>query len=571
MPQPTQPVPKPRTSPMTRSLAAALVALTLAAPALAQTGSTSSRSGAIAQRSSSIPDWARNGVCYEIFVRSFQDGDGDGTGDFRGLTQRLDYINDGNPQTTDDLGANCIWLMPIMPSPSYHSYDVTNYFDVQRDYGTMEDFRAFLAAAHQRGIHVVIDLVLNHLSSEHPYFRHALVNENSPYRDWFVWSNERRPSPGWEAPVWHRVDRGNGREEFYYGLFWGGMPDYNLANPEVKAEIERIVDFWANDVGVDGFRLDAVGHLFEGPGGQWKNAPQNYPWLREFRQMLNRVAPNTFTVGEVYDNHAGVRGYYPDMLHTFFAFEVADSLIGAVRNGNAAGVAAAVVQAQTDIPDHRWGVFIRNHDQTRTLTDMGGDVARVKLAAALQLTLPGIPFVYYGEELGMTGRKEWGDIRLRTPMHWTRGRNVGFSTHTPWEPLASDSLTANVAAQDDDPNSMLNHYRRLIQLRTSNAALATGDFIPLTTTNRGALAYIRRSDSGAAVLVLANLTDQPLMNVDLTIPRGALPAASWQTRALFGAPHAMTFRVRDDGARGVRLERTMAPLSVRVLELTRAR
>lgn len=556
------------------ALSVALVAL-LAAPACAQRAADAPApeppAGAAGSNDAAVPDWARNGVCYEVFVRSFQDGDGDGTGDFRGLTQRLDYINDGNPQTTDDLGANCVWLMPIMPSPSYHGYDVTNYYDINRDYGTLDDFRAFLSEAHERGIHIVIDLVLNHLSSEHPFFRSALVNESSPYRDWFVWANSPRPSPGWEAPVWHRVGRGENREEYYYGLFWGGMPDYNLSNPAVKAEIERIVDFWANDVGVDGFRLDAVGHLFEGPGGQWKNAPQNYPWLREFRTMLDRVAPNTFTVGEVYDNHAGVRGYYPDMLHTFFAFEVADSLIGAVRNGNAAGVSAAVMQAQTDIPDQRWGVFIRNHDQTRTLTDMGGDVARVKLAAALQLTLPGIPFVYYGEELGMTGRKEWGDIRLRTPMHWTTGRNVGFTDRIPWEPLAGDSLTANVAAQDDDPHSMLNHYRRLIQLRTSNRALATGEFVPLTTTNHGALAYIRRAASGEAVLVLANLTDQPLANVDLTFPGGSLREGTWQTRALMGAPHAMEFRVRGDGARGIRLERTLAPLSVRILELTRER
>ncbi|MGH7445129.1 MAG: alpha-amylase family glycosyl hydrolase, partial [Longimicrobiales bacterium] len=408
------------------------VALGGAASVSAQVGERSPGQAG-AQRDSE--DWWRSGVCYEIFVRSFQDGDGDGVGDFQGLTERLDYINDGDPSTSDDLGATCVWLMPIMPSPSYHAYDVTNYYDINRDYGTLEDFRVFLRDAQARGIHVLIDLVLNHISSEHPYFRDALLDRDSPYRDWFVWADEPRPSPGWQAPVWHRVQRGPDEVEYYYGLFWSGMPDYNLANPEVKAEIENIVRFWTDDVGVDGFRLDAIGHLFEGPGGQWKNAPQNYPWLREFRDMLERVAPNAFTVGEVYDNTDGVLGYYPDQLHTFFAFEVADSLISAVRAGNAAGVVHAVERVQREIPDHRWGVFIRNHDQTRTLTDMGGDVARVKLAAALQLTLPGLPFIYYGEELGMTGHKSHGDIRLRTPMQWALEPAVGFTDDVPWEPL----------------------------------------------------------------------------------------------------------------------------------------
>ncbi|HEX6590354.1 MAG TPA: alpha-amylase family glycosyl hydrolase [Longimicrobiales bacterium] len=558
---------------MTRTFAAVLALALLATPACAQRGQgdvlfpPESVRNADAASASDIPDWAESGVCYEIFVRSFRDGDGDGTGDFRGLTSQLDYINDGDASTTDDLGANCIWLMPIMPSPSYHGYDVTNYYDINRDYGTLDDFRAFLDAAHERGIHVLIDLVLNHISSEHPYFRSALVDESSAYRDWFVWSPTPRPSPGWEAPVWHRVQRGQGREEYYYGLFWGGMPDYDLSNPEVKAEIERIVDFWANDVGVDGFRLDAIGHLFEGPGGQWKNAPQNYPWLREFRQMLDRVSPDAFTVGEVYDNHAGYVTYYPDMLHTFFAFEVADSLIGAVRNGNAAGVAAAVMQAQRDIPDHRWGLFIRNHDQTRTLTDMGGDVARVKLAAALQLTLPGIPFVYYGEELGMTGDKRHGDIRLRTPMHWTTGTHVGFSEHTPWEPLASDSLTANVQAQDADPNSMLNHYRALIQLRRSNPALATGEFVPLTATDPHVLAYARRTDDGRAAIVVANLSEQRVASARVSSQGEALRQGRYTPSVVFGGGSANTLSVARDGrVSGWRVD-DIAPLSVRVIDL----
>jgi glycosidase len=240
-----------------------------------------------------------------------------------------------------------------------------------------------------------------------------------------------------------------------------------------------------------------------------------------------------------------------------------------VRNGNAEGVAAAVIRAQTDIPDHRWGVFIRNHDQTRTLSDMGGDVARVKLAAALQLTLPGIPFVYYGEELGMTGEKRHGDIRLRTPMHWTRGRHVGFSETTPWEPLAADSLTANVEAQDDDPSSMLNHYRRLIQLRTSNPALATGDFLPLTTTTDGALAYLRRDAAGNAAIVVANLTERALTGVRVTSNDGVLREGRWTPTVAFGGGSASTFTVAGNGRISGWSAGDVGPLQVRIFTLAR--
>ncbi|HUG41702.1 MAG TPA: alpha-amylase family glycosyl hydrolase [Longimicrobiales bacterium] len=535
------------------------------APLLAQSPPAPPAQRAAAPRRAPAADWWRDGVCYEVFVRSFQDSDGDGVGDFRGLTERLDYINDGDPATGDDLGATCIWLMPIMPSPSYHGYDVTNYYDINRDYGTLAEFRRFLDEAHARGIRVLIDLVLNHLSSEHPYFRDALLEADSPYRDWFIWSPTTRPAPGWSAPVWHRVP---GRDEYYYGLFWSGMPDYDLAEPAVKAELERVARFWLEDVGVDGFRIDAVGHFFEGPNGEWKHGAGTHPWLREFSSAVRRFAPDAFTIGEVWDSIGAILPYYPDQLTAYFMFDVADAVVDAVRTGSSERLVTAVERVQREVPAGRWGIFLRNHDQTRTLTDLRGDAARVRLAAALQLTLPGLPFVYYGEEIGMTGSKSDGDPRLRTPMQWAPERGVGFTTGVPWEPLPADSFTKTVAAQRGDPASLLSHYRRLIRLRTATPALAAGDFVALETGHAGALGYLRRVE-GQTVVVLANLTDRPLSGITLATPAGSLSEGRWAADALLGAgPDRPQLRTGADGRfRGWSPVRVLAPLETRILLL----
>ena len=511
-------------------------------------------------------DWWRDGVCYEVFVRSFQDSDGDGVGDFRGLTSKLDHINDGDPSTTDDLGASCIWLMPIMPSPSYHSYDVTNYYDINRDYGTLPDFRAFLAAAHERGIHVLIDLVLNHMSSDHPIFKDAILRADSPYRDWFTFSPTTRPAPGWSAPVWHRVPR---RDEYYYGLFWSGMPDINLSNPDATAELVDVARFWLEDVGVDGFRIDAVGHFFEGPDGQWKNGPGTHPWLREYAAALERIDPDAFTIGEVWDSIGAILPYYPDQFTAFFMFELADAVVSAVMSGSQGRLLETVERLEREVPDHRWGIFLRNHDQTRTLTDLDGDVARAKLASAIQLTLPGIPFVYYGEEIGMTGSKRDGDPRLRTPMQWRAEPGVGFTTGRPWEPLPADSFAATVADQDDDPGSLLNHYRALMNLRGSDRALSRGDLVPLDAGSDAALAYLRVHD-GRAALVVANLGETQLGGVRVSSAGAALPAGRYVVRPLLGAGRTMDLTVGADGrVRGLDAVATLPPLGFSILEITR--
>jgi alpha-amylase len=496
-------------------------------------------SGQVAATSS--PDWTRGAVCYEIFVRSFYDSDGDGVGDLNGLTQKLDYINDGNPRAQRDLGARCIWLMPVAASPSYHGYDATNYYRVDPEYGTNEDFKRFVAEAHRRGIRVLVDMVLNHASSEHPYFKDALLNPNSPYRGWFRWSAAKPESKGpWGQEAWHRSPV---RDEYYYGVFWAGMPDLNYDNLAVREEAKKIATFWLREMGVDGFRLDAIPYLVE-EGNRLAGAPGTHALLREYAAHIRRVAPNAFTIGEVWDSVGAMLPYYPDQLDAHFSFESSDAILAAARTGSAKSLYGSFLRLQQALPAERWSPFLRNHDQTRTLTVLGGDVARAKLAVTLLLTLPGLPFIYYGEEIGMTGDKP--DPRLRTPMHWTRGPAAGFTTGVPWEPLQPDSMTANVEAQEGDPNSLLNLHRRLIHLRAENPALGAGKLVPLTASSDAVAAYLRR-EGERVVLVVANLGATAVSDVAISSAERVLPAGRYVPANLLGGPPAARLIVGSHG------------------------
>lgn len=508
------------------------------------------------------PSWWSNGVCYEVFIRSYYDSDGDGIGDLRGLIEKLPYINDGDPATDRDLGATCIWLMPVAQSPSYHGYDVSNYYEINRDYGTTEDFRRLVAEAHRRGIRIVVDLVLNHMSSEHPFFKSALLDRNSPWRDWFLWSPTQRRSIGWGGPTWHKAPT---RDEYYYGLFWHGMPDLNLANPAVTAEVQRIARYWLEDLDVDGFRLDAVNHFFE-DGDNPRNGVATHPWLRDFNAYVHRIRPGAFTVGELWDSIPTLRSFYPDQLDSYFTFDIANALVDAVRTSSARRLSAVVEQAQRELPRGRWSTHLRNHDQTRTMTEFRGDVARARLAATLLLTLPGIPFLYYGEEIGMTGDKP--DPRLRTPMQWGRQPSAGFSRGQPWEPLQPDSLTANVAVQESDPASLLNHYRRLIHLRAGRPALGSAaDFFPLDAGSDSIVAYLRR-DGAAAVVVVANLSARPRAGIALVSAGAVLPPGRYAVTPLMGRGAASALRIPADGAvRGWAPCATLAPFEGCIYEV----
>ena len=472
------------------------------------------------------PAWVRGATCYEIFVRSFYDSDGDGVGDLRGLTAKLDYINDGNPRSGTSLGARCVWLMPIVESPSYHGYDARDYYHVARAYGTNDDFKRFVAAAHRRGIRVLVDMVLNHTSNEHPWFQAAMRDTASAYRKWYRWSATKPDSKGpWGQEVWYKSPV---RDEYYYAVFWSGMPDLNYETPAVRTEVKKIARFWLREMGVDGFRLDAVPFLME-DGGKLAGSPGTHALLHEYAAYVRSVRSDAYTVGEVYDSLGTVLTYYPDQLDSYFAFELADSIIAAVRAGRGRGMLAPALRLQRAVPNDRTSPFLRNHDQPRTRTELGGDVRRARLASFLLLTMPGLPFVYYGEEIGMVGAKP--DERLRTPMQWANGHAGGFTTGTPWEALQDDSSTTTVEAEAGDSSSVLAMNRRMIHLRTRVAALGDGALVPLRASHDGVTAYLRRRGS-SIVLVVANLTSVTLEGVTVTSDDGAVPAGRWAVQSL---------------------------------------
>jgi len=507
--------------------------------------------------------WTRGAVCYEVFVRSFYDSDGDGIGDLKGLIRKLDYINDGNPASKRDLGASCMWLMPVAASPSYHGYDVSDYYHVEPGYGTNDDFKRLVAAAHRRGIVVLVDMVLNHTSSAHPWFQAALRDTTSPYRPWYRFSPTPLGKGPWGEEAWHKSPV---RDEYYYGVFWSGMPDPDYHTPAVREEMKRIATFWLRDMGVDGFRLDAVPYLVE-EGDCLRGCPGTHAFLHEYAAHIDSVKPGAYTVGEAWGSIEEMMPYYPDQLTSYFGFELVDSLLSAVRTGSAAGLLTGFLRLQDTLPAYRWSPFLSNHDQTRVMTALGGDVSRAKLAATLLLTLPGLPFIYYGEEIGMTGDKP--DPRIRTPMQWSPRSGVGFTTGTPWEAPQPDSMTTNVTSEDADPASLLNLYRRLIHVRRANEALATGTLVPLTADDPKVAAYLRRAGDHA-VLVVANLDAAAASGVSIGSPTRALPPGRYATRNMLGGPTVGTLRVGRDGRiLGYVPATTIGPRESLVLDLER--
>ncbi|HEV3484931.1 MAG TPA: alpha-amylase family glycosyl hydrolase, partial [Vicinamibacterales bacterium] len=452
-------------------------------------------------RSGGVPqwthEWARGAVFYEIFVRSFQDSNGDGIGDFNGMTSKLDYLK--------DLGIDGIWLMPMFESTSYHGYDTTDYDNVERDYGTNADFQRFLEEAHKRNIRVIVDLVLNHTSVEHPWFVESASSPTSPKRHWYIWSET---NPGWKQPwggndpSWHFR---NGA--WYYGAFWSGMPDVNYLNAEAKAEMFRITKHWLMQ-GVDGYRLDATRYLVEtGPGepGQADTA-ETHRVLHELSQEVRRVRPDSILVAENTVDTAKLAPYYASMPMNF-NFPLASAIVNGVKLGASTGIRHTLLEARRLYPP---GIidtpFLTNHDQTRIATVLGNDERKLRNAAAILLTLPGMPFIYYGEEVGMDNGPASNDEAKRTPMPWTP--TGGFTTGAPWHAYAPNLATDNVASQRNDPSSLLSYYRAWIAARKRSPGLLEGEITPLDTGAQ-VLAFTRDA-SGERVLVVHNMSDAPI-------------------------------------------------------------
>jgi alpha-amylase len=462
-------------------------------------------------------EWARGAVFYEVFVRSFKDSNGDGKGDLQGLIAKLDYLNDGNPHSFGDLGVDALWLMPVFRSPSYHGYDTTDYEHVNPDYGTDEDFAHLLSAAHKRGMKVIVDLVMNHTSSQHPWFVDANSGPDAAKRSWYVW---RADDPGWTQPwggpnhTWHQ-----GKGGYYYGVFWGGMPDLNFRNPAVRREMERIADLWL-ERGVDGFRLDATRHLVEdGPGEQQVDTPETHAFLKELAAHLRAIHPQAVLVGENWTDTAKIATYYGAPaapggaeLPMSFDFPLAEAIVNGAKTGQAGGIAAKLAETARLYPKEAIDPpFLTNHDMIRVATQLGNDLGKEKSAAAVLLTLPGAPFLYYGEELGLENGPGNNDEQKRTPMPWDGTENGGFTTGKPWFAFAPGKDKANVAAEISAPDSLLSHYRFLIRARHNSEALRKGSLTLLTpvTETTSVLAFLRETP-GEKVLVVHNLGDAPV-------------------------------------------------------------
>ncbi|NDJ78348.1 MAG: DUF3459 domain-containing protein [Chloroflexi bacterium] len=458
--------------------------------------------------------WWNDRVFYEVFVRSFYDSDGDGIGDINGLIEKLDYLNDGDPATTDDLGITGIWLMPVAQSPSYHGYDVMDYYTIEQDYGTNADFQRLMEEAHSRGIVVIVDLVLNHTSVDHPWFLAAQAGDPQ-YEDYYIWTDD---PPGYNGPwgqqVWHTSG-----DRYYFGLFWEGMPDLNYENPVVTDEMYDVIAFWLDDLGADGFRLDAIRHLDE-DGPIMENTPQTLAWLEDFHVYVHTLNPDALTVGEIWDSSDAVVPYVGDRVDIAFEFDLAGAILDSVRFGSSNALVRQMSEVLALYPDGQYAVFLTNHDQNRVMSQLG-DTDKARVAATILLTSPGVPFIYYGEEVGMVGTKP--DPEIRTPMQWDVWDTTGGFTlaDEPWEPMAANYQENNVALQTFEPDSLLTHYRSLIHLRTAHTALRTGAMLLVESSDTHLYSFVRY-DADETLLIVVNLSRNPVEDYTLSLDAGPL-------------------------------------------------
>lgn len=437
--------------------------------------------------------WAQGAVFIEIYVRGYKDSNGDGIGDFRGLTSQLDYLQ--------QLGVQGIWLMPVNQSQDHdHGYAVTDYRKLEPDYGTEADFREFIAQAHARGIGVIMDYVINHSAYQNPLFLDS-KNRLNDKRDWYVWQDH---DPGWvnwdNSESWHRVKP---THDYYYGVFWEQMPDFNLKNPKVLAYHHDNLRYWMN-LGVDGFRFDAVGQLVENGKHAYESQPENKVILRELQQLVTGTYPKGFMVCEEPTDPVGAAS--KQACGSAFAFGFNDAVRSSVRAGE---VTPDLKRVLATYPLANMGLILGSHDSyagERLIEAFSGDETKYRLAVATQMTLPGQPFIYYGEEIGMGhSAGNAGDWALRAPMSWQA--NGGFSSSSQLFRAPADNLARyNAADQQATPGSLWHYYQQLIALRKANPALQRGDLTLLTEDQT--LSFLRHNDQ-QTVLVAINYGAQP--------------------------------------------------------------
>jgi maltose alpha-D-glucosyltransferase/alpha-amylase len=519
---------------------------------------TQQESQALAQQAENL--WYKDAVIYQLHVRTFCDSNGDGIGDFRGLTNKLDYLQ--------ELGINAIWLLPFYPSPLRDDgYDIADYTSVHPSYGSLQDFKDFLNAAHNRHIRVITEMVVNHTSDQHPWFQEARSSRENPKRDWYVWSETDTRYQGvriifvdtemsnW---AWDPISK-----SYYWHRFFNHQPDLNYDNPAVREAMWEVMKFWL-DIGVDGFRLDAVPYLIERDGTSCENLPETHEIVRDMRKRVDTAYPGKMLLAEANQWPADVRAYFGngDEFHMAFHFPLMPRMFMAVKLEDRKPI-IEILEQTPQIPENcQWCIFLRNHDELtlEMVTDierdymydeyavdkamrinlgirrrlapmMENDRRRVELLTGLLLSMPGTPIIYYGDEIGMGDNVYLGDRNgVRTPMQWNGGWNAGFSSADPerlYSPLISNPVygyqAINVDSQRRSAHSLLSWMRSVIQTRNAFRAFSRGSIEFLNPSNHRVLAYVRRLGE-EKVLVVNNLSNSAqAVELNLQQYKGHIP------------------------------------------------
>ncbi|MCY1045044.1 maltose alpha-D-glucosyltransferase [Corallococcus sp. bb12-1] len=506
------------------------------------------------------PLWYKKALIYELHIRAFNDSNGDGHGDIPGLIEKLPYLQ--------ELGVDCLWLLPHYPSPLRDDgYDIADYYGIHPDYGTLADFQRLVEEAHKRGLRILTELVVNHTSDQHPWFQEARRDPKSPKRNWYVWSDTDEQYKGTRI-IFTDTERSNWTwdpvaKQYFWHRFFSHQPDLNYDNPEVQEAMLDIMRFWLN-MGVDGFRCDAVPYLFEREGTNCENLPETHAFLKRLRKTIDSEYQGKVLLAEANQWPADVRKYFGegDEFHMGFHFPVMPRLFMAVRREDRTPI-VEIMQQTPEIPDNcQWAIFLRNHDELtlEMVTDEDRDYMyreyatdprmrinlgirrrlaplmdngrrRIELMHSLLFTLPGTPVLYYGDEIGMGDNIYLGDRNgVRTPMQWTGDRNAGFSRADYarlFAPVIADPVygyqSINVEAQDRQKSSLLQWVKRMIRIRQRYPVFAMGSLRFLSTENRKVLAFVREWE-GQTVMVICNLSRfaQPAL-LDLRELSGSVP------------------------------------------------
>jgi maltose alpha-D-glucosyltransferase/alpha-amylase len=512
------------------------------------------------EASAADPRWFQRAVFYEVLVRGFYDANNDGTGDLRGLTEKLDYL--------EWLGVDCLWLLPFYQSPLRDGgYDISDFFTVLPEYGDLADVVSFVEEAHKRNIRIIADLVMNHTSDQHPWFQESRQDRTNPKADWYVWNDDDHRW-GEARIIFVDTEKSNWtwdpvREQYYWHRFFSHQPDLNFDNPDVQQAMFDVVKYWL-DIGLDGFRLDAVPYLYERDGTNGENLPETHDYLRQLRKEVDAQFPGKVLLAEANQWPSDVVDYFGDgdECHMCFHFPLMPRMFMAVRREQRTPITEILSQTP-EIPDGcQWGMFLRNHDELtlemvtdeerdymyaeyakdprmkanvgirRRLAPLVDNDRRVaELLHAMLFSMPGSPILYYGDEIGMGDNIYLGDRDgVRTPMQWTPDRNAGFSRADfarLYLPPLMDPVygyqAVNVEGEQRDPSSMIHWMRRMLQVRKQHPLFGTGTFDVIPADNPAVLAYVRQSDDDLVLCVnnlsrFAQPAELPLQRFDGKTP-----------------------------------------------------